>query len=494
MTDVDFSVYQPPGVYVEETDTATVPVVGVPPTVIALVGVAVGYQQNTEQITLDDSVPVVFSQLGVIGASVVVVRADTGATVVSGDYTLANPTGSPETNQNYTTSIVLSEGSTTSEGTVVFVSYNYQTPSYFTPQAFTSFEDVKAFYGEPVNLTPQTPGDTSYQAILSPLSLAAQIAFLQNAGSLVTVAVPAPTGGSAGSRSTALRNNIAAGYALIASNYDVNVVIPVTYTILDADAEGAALDLKNHVETCSADGFYRIGFIGFDPPPTGDVNTASNVIATAIADQRVILVAGSGQGVSYYNGQANQYLTLGDGYLAVACGGELATQQVQMPLTMKYIDGFKQLVGQPLSTAAKNVLSNAGVCVIQPDRYGNLQVRHGTTTLRTNVNTREISLIRAKDAMLEVVQSGVEQSGLIGSPVTATTLTSIQATVTSMLELCVTTGVILGYQNVTVTQTSVDPSVVTVTFAYQPAYPLNYIVISFTINVATGATALATAA
>ncbi len=57
-----------------------------------------------------------------------------------------------------------------------------------------------------------------------------------------------------------------------------------------------------------------------------------------------------------------------------------------------------------------------------------------------------------------------------------------------MLEHAVLTGTIVAYTGLAVRQRSLDPTVIEVKFSYLPAYPLNYIVISFSVNVATGAT------
>lgn len=481
---MDFSQFQPPGVYISEIETATVPVVAIPPTVVALVGVPQGYQTNTEQVTMSTTVPQVLEQLGITVASIVVTRVDTGATVPTNNYTVSHPTGNPSTDQNYTTALEIS--ATLPNGTVCFVSYQYVTPSYFLPQAFTNFDDVKAAYGEPLNNTAQVLGQTGYQPVVSPLSLAAQIFFLQGAANLVLVPCAVPTGGSPSALSASLRANLAAAYANILTDPDINIVVPVTYTILDADAEGVLLDLKTHVEGATTQGYNRMGFAGFDPAPSGSTNTPPNTQAAAVHDKRVVLTFGTGLGVQFYNGGANQYLTLGDGFLAVAGAGEMATQSVQQPLTSKYISGFASLIGQPVANSLKNTYSSAGVCVFQTDRYGRIQCRYGTTTDNTSVNTREISVIRAKDAMIDVVQQGLVDSGMIGSPTTADSTTDVASEVTSMLELCVSQGAILGYTGVTATQTGVDPSVITVTFSYQPAYPLNYIVVSFSIDTTTG--------
>jgi len=50
----------------------------------------------------------------------------------------------------------------------------------------------------------------------------------------------------------------------------------------------------------------------------------------------------------------------------------------------------------------------------------------------------------------------------------------------------VQSGVIMAYRGLTAAETAINPTIVTVTFGYQPAYPLNYIVAIYTVNTSTG--------
>jgi hypothetical protein len=55
-----------------------------------------------------------------------------------------------------------------------------------------------------------------------------------------------------------------------------------------------------------------------------------------------------------------------------------------------------------------------------------------------------------------------------------------------VLETYKSSDVIVDYSGLTVTQQSTDPSVMEVKFRYRPAYPLNYVLISFGIDQTTG--------
>ena len=172
---IDFSRnYQPPGVYVEETPSTVVATTGVPLTVVAIVGPARGHQTNVEQVPLSDD-GVTLSKKGIDQTTVVVTVVSDRSAVDSGDYSLAKV--SDNSGQDYQTSLTRANDATPVDGTSVFVSYDYVDPEYFNPKFVEGFEDVKDFYGEPLNLNPQVLGDATYKFIESPLSLAAKIAF-----------------------------------------------------------------------------------------------------------------------------------------------------------------------------------------------------------------------------------------------------------------------------------------------------------------------------
>jgi hypothetical protein len=130
--------------------------------------------------------------------------------------------------------------------------------------------------------------------------------------------------------------------------------------------------------------------------------------------------------------------------------------------------------------------------VAEIDRANRLIVRHGTSSDPTSVLTREMSLVRAKDSMVTLIHDTMDSSGIIGTPINDETPIRIKGVMAGCLETLVGAGVIVAYNDLKVRQQSIDPTVVEVKFQYQPAYPLNYIVISFSINTLTGQTDLAT--
>lgn len=479
--------YSPPGVYVQETPTTQVTSTGIPPADVAIVGPGIGYQTYTEQVTLTED-GVVLAQQGIDTDSILVVRTDTSATLaVSQDYTATRGSG---TGQAYSVTLARVQGGALTDDTLVTVTYNYTNPDYYTPRVLDNFGDVKAIFGEPLALSGPSAGDSNYVAVTSPISLAAKIAFENGAGELILAAAqpPDPSLSDPAQISAAKRQALAAAYELISTNYSAAIIVPVTDGLQDSDTSSAGNDLRAHVANASLAGYYRIGILGFDPA----VDTAPDqIISTgSFADARMVLAYASPQGMSYYNGAANQTLTLGHQYLAAAYAGLLSALPVQQGLTKQQIRSFNGIAGQAVSTSLKNRYASGGVAVTETDRLGATVCRHGLTTLGpSNLTQGEISLIRTGDYLLQLVQIGTEQAGLIGTPISVDTPDSIKSVVAGLLEHATTIGAILGYTGLAVRQQSVNPSVMEVEFAYQPAYPINYISIVFSIDTTTGLTA-----
>jgi hypothetical protein len=147
-----------------------------------------------------------------------------------------------------------------------------------------------------------------------------------------------------------------------------------------------------------------------------------------------------------------------------------------------------------MTVPSKNQLSAAGVAVIEPaPNTGALWCRHGTTTNPANPVTREFSLVRCSDAIMDEFQVTYNQAKIIGTPITSNLLTVISSLATSALEYLTEQGVIAGYTSPSVTQNTANPDEVNVTFGYSPMYPLNIINVTYSISQTTGTVSPATA-
>lgn len=472
----DFSTYQPPGVYFEDEPTTLTSVVGIAPTVVALVGPAVGYREATQAVTLESTDPVQLRDLGIDPSNGFEVEDANGVLIDPAQYALAvggGEDGSATTTEDNTLTIARTATSTIPDGALVYVNYRYTDANYFAPQRYTDFDDVKDAFGQPF--------DPVTGAILSPLSLAAKVAFDNRARQIVLVA-------TAGSSTATTPAELSAAYSKLLAVQDVNIVVPlpvgVTGTVAaPGDTTTIGNDLRVHVENASADRLFRIGILGFDRSVT--VEPISS--AATIASKRVALAWPNS--LDYFNGFTNQVIQVSGYYLAAAYAGLIASQAVQEPITKKNIRGFNGITSSLFATMTQNLKNNyssKGVAVTEVGPDSALMVRHGVTTDPTNVHTREISLVRSRDALVSLIDLTLTRSGLIGSAIDAETLLRVKGVMQGVLEQAVGAGVIVSYIDLKVRQRSTDPTVIEVKFQFIPAYPLNYIVVAFDVNVQTG--------
>jgi hypothetical protein len=482
----DFTQYQPPGVYFTEEETPLVAALGPLPTAVVLVGPSVGYRTFTELVTLSGTTDVRLTKLGIDQGSIVVMSLDGLTTYVDTvDYNLTEGAGEDAsllTTQDNTTDIARDGGGAIADPETVRVSYQYTDAAYFQPLTVSDFDRVKEAYGQPF--------DTQTGEILSPLSMAAKFAFDNGAARLVLVA-------SEGTPSAVTRTQLTDAYEQIESLYDVAIVVPLPVGITGTDmAPGDVInvgtDLKTHVEGLSGDGYFRVGIVGYEKTVTVDPEDISG----GINSSRVMFAYPNK--MNYYNGFSNTVIEVSGYYLAAAYAGRFASLPSQQALTKKDIRGFSGIPADVFATmtqANKNLWSSSGVSVVEINRQNRLVNRHGVATDPSNVLTREFSLTRAKDEMVRLLTDMLDNSGLIGSPITANTPVQVRSVVQGGLESLVKAGTINGYREIKVRQQlgeeGGDPTVMEVKFLYSPAYPLNYVLVTFAIDTTTGATTFA---
>jgi hypothetical protein len=476
----DFTTYQPPGVYIEEDLSSLVNVIGVRPTVVALVGPAVGYRTQTEALILTGTELSALSHLGANPVSVQV-KAPDGTSYTTGiDFTVTAAAGTDgdiaKTADNSASVARVADGAIP-DGGIVYVTYQYTDADYHAPLRTRDFDDVQDAYGPPIDL------ETG--RVISPLSFAAKIAFENGANQVVLVS-------TTGTVDATSRVELTNAYAQLATLYDVNVVVPlpvgISGNIVDSgDTTNVAADLKLHLDTMAAEGLLRVGVLGYET--AAEIDPAA--LANSVKSGRVVLAWPNR--LNYYNGYRNQTVEVAGYYLAAAYAGRMASLPVQMPLTKKQINGFSGFpssVAKTMTVSQKNTWSEAGVAVTELTRDGRLTVRHGTTTNRTNVQTRELSLVRAKDALVNLIQETLDASELVGTYIDDDTALRVKSVIEGVLESAKGSEVIIDYTNLKIRQLAGDPSVMEVKFQYKPAYPLNYIVVSFSIDTSTGETSI----
>ena len=496
MTIPSFTTYQPPGVYVQDVTGPIVVPTLVPSQVLTLVGPALGYRTATQSLLISAATPVALTYDGVYTTAVTgppavgapVVTTLSGITLTVGvDYQLAtvtDPSGNP--GLAVTSISRVSNSSNVADGQQVAITYNYADASYFQPQVFTDFQSVINAYGQPLLATAPTTPNASQVA--NPLAAAAMVAFSNGATTLICLALN-PADGS-------LVNQFVSAYTKIATTSAASIVVPVFTDDLTvnsgtvaAECLVLAADLNAAMWSAYNDGFPRIGFFGL-PRNYSETNEPITSFAANLNSRRTVLAYP--EQVLFFNGSTGQTFQASGCYLAVALAAILSSLPIDTGLTNQVISGLGGLTQAEIAgmtNSFMNSLAASGVSVCYINYAGALVCRQGLTTDPAALNYAEISLVRQSDALLVAMQQGLQGSGLIGSPITANTVTTVQEVALGILEAAITNDVIVSYTNLSVTQQvypSGNPTVITITYDYLPAEPLNYITVTQAVDLSTG--------
>lgn len=492
----DFSRYVPPGVYVEDNSDPIVTSSGLPASVVAVIGPALGYQTQSETLQIYATTGVVLANRGIFTTAVtgppaiaapVVKKLDGTLLALNTDYSFTVDASGPGGAADSVTTIQrISNSPNIADGDTVTIAYAYADTTYYQPQMHTDFDTILSVYGLPMVTVAPTNPNTSQVA--SPLSLGAKVAIENGANPVLTVACN-PNDGD-------LRAQFQAAYAKIATNYSTTLVVPIlpddltvsTGTVA-AFVQQLAQDLKSHCQNASAGGYARIGFFG-PPRNFSETDLSQEALAGSLDSKRLVLTYP--HNLSMFNASTNQVTEVCGSYLAAASVGKLSSLPIAQGLTKQALSSFQGLptaIIQKMTKAYKDLLSGSGVLVAEIDRLNRLSIRHGVSTDMSALNTREVSMTRIADTLYAMVQLGMEAADLIGAPIDAEMTTRVKAALTSILEQAKLSEVIVDYLDLKVRQQtppSGDPSIIECKFAYQPAVPLNYIVVQFQLNLTTG--------
>ena len=556
---IDFTRYQPPGVYTESVGGPQLAVRSTVPTAVAIYGQGVGYRTYRESVTIPSDVSsggslvagstkqlakkgikIVEYSIDAYGTTNINIAAPTnsigGVTLTSGkyvqlygqtnpaqnglyrwnaatsttnqaamtyipdtfkvvnpttgdvyvrgkDYTIVRVTVGDNTTTTavgqrddvYVLKRVRATGTTLDEGDVVQVSYRYTDPQYYQVWSLYDYDDVRDIYGEPFDASGN---------IQSEITLAAKFAFLNGASTVLTCAVDResvyPVGSSNAGNAKTIADQYQDALDKLSDEDQIAVVVPAT-----GNADLCHDQVKVHVNLQSANRYERRAVIGIDGSSTRVPSSTRVDLAQTLSDRRVALVSPSQ--FLYYAPELSKQITLGGQFVAAAVAGRSVSQIAAMPLTRKTITGFIGPATEDNSREGeKNYETQNGLMVVERTRRNQVQVRHGVTTDPTDMLTREWSIIGQQDVMVYRVRDYLDADGLIGMPIYDTTLIQVKASAESALVSLVRDQIIVGYQNLKVRQISTLPDVIEVRYEWKPAYPLNYIVVRYSVAVMTG--------
>ena len=357
------------------------------------------------------------------------------------------------------------DGGNIDPGDVVQITYQYTDPDYFEVYSLYDYDDVREFYGEPFDAAGN---------IQSELTLAAKFAFINGASTVLTCAVDPAN----------INNVTMADYADALDKFrdeeQIAIIAPCT------GAQAIQQLVLQHVTAQSNNRYERRAIIGMDGSITPVLSAQRIANAQALGTnggERIALISPSS--FYYYAPELNQQIVVGGQFVAAAVAGKSTSMNAAMPLTRKSISGF---VGpaENQREGEKNRESSEGLMVVEKTRRNQVQIRHGVTTNPTDLHTREWSIIGQADVMVYRIRDYLDADGLIGMPIYDSTIVQVKASAEAALVSLVNDEVIRGYRNLKARQIDTMPDVIEVRYEWRPAYPLNYIVVRYSIAVESG--------
>lgn len=468
---VDFSHYNPPGVYTYAFPGPQLAVNSTQPTAVGIIGQAIGYMNFTQTVQINpdtnDTTPSptqTLAHAGINTSTLTVVNPNSLAPyALNTDYILELVGGQAgQSTALYAIERVISGHIDT--GDFIQVSYQYTDASYYTPYTFYQYQDMVTAYGEPFN--------TATGTIQSGITLMGQFAFLNGAYQVVACAVESTNG---------VGNATVGDYTNTLAQLADNDLIAVV--VADSGAQPLHQFIQEHVDQQSASRYERRGIVALDGSVTAVPSSQRIIDAQTIADSRIMMVCPAT--FVHYSPELSTSVTLGGQYMAACLAGITCANIFAMPLTRKTVAGWTA-IGEQEQDGQKNLESSSGLCVIEKTRTQRIQVRHGLSTDPTSLLTREWSITGAQDAMVYRLRDYLESDNLIGQPIYPYTLINVKGSAEAALQTLVVEGIIVDYTGLTCRQLLTNPDVLEVSFQWLPPFPLNYIVVTFSVTLSTG--------
>ena len=480
---VDFSSYLPPGIYSNPLQGPQLSVNSSLPRGIGLFGTALGYKTFVQSVLINpdtnSTTPSASRTLEQKGIDVTTLRAvdpNSGiAYVLNADYTVVPVSGvAGSSTTTYTFKRVITGAIL--PGDTVQISYQYSDADYYNAYTFYDYQDVVAAYGAPFRVN-----EDGTEEIQSELTLAAKFAFLNGAYQIVCSAVK-PTGTIVNNRRTATLGDYEVALQKLENEELISVIVPCT-----GNSQPLFSAVRLHVENQSEDRHERRAILGVDGTKTAVSTTQRIANAQEITSRRIMLVSPSS--FVYESPELNRPINLGGQFMAASLAGMTTRLSFAQPLTHKKISGWAKISeSETMNNGQMTEESKNGLSVVEYNRQRQLRVRHGVTTDVSDLLAREWSIVGQEDAMVYRLRDYLDDASLIGQPIYNYTLVNVKASAEAALQSLVRDGLLVDYVGLSVRQLLTNPDVIEISFGWKPAFPLNYIVLTFSVSLTTGST------
>lgn len=394
---------------------------------------------------------------------------------------------------------------------VFYINYTFNKPaSAYSPKSYTTFTDVVSSYGQIASWNLITSGASAgtYQLTgINPLVLGASVAF-QNNASLVMLVQNSGIGTTGGDYLNTLAElqtktvdlivplTIGSGLSTIING--VNYITNNTGTNGNMSTVDIALALyytKLHCDTMSnsINKMERVSLGSLGAAEIGDINTPNTYIyeaSVSLDDKRISLVAPGTTTIQLQDpAGVFQNINVDGSFLAVAVAALSASplNDVATPLTNQQLTGFTNIsastpghVASDYQNVEMNNLAAAG-CMVVAQQGPKIYVRQQLTTDQSNVVNGEFSVVTLIDYVSQAVRSSCNQ--FIGKKlVPQITIPSVKGTILATLQSLSQADIISSIGAITCQINPLNPTQLLVTAVYVPIFPLNQIIVTFTIN------------
>ena len=350
-------------------------------------------------------------------------------------------------------------------GDVYYVSYAYRKQD-FSPAIFTRLSTIVQAYG---------PNGTD-----NPVVLAAYLAILNSA---VLVAIKQvendlDTDGDGVPDTTS-------DQAWINAIDDVEGTLPGgaypdTLTLLKGDSLPLFQYLAQHCDVQSSIR-YRAERTAIVGPSAGTQPRDAGDIAQAVGRTRLRLCYPDIYTLSLDQADGSSDTFLVDGsYMAAAIAGNRSapTIDVATPWTRARIFGFDE-VARTLDAVEQNQTAVRGVTIVDQQAQ-TVRIRQGFSTDMTNILTKLPTVITISDEVQKQARLALDR--FIGTKFLPGVTGQIETQMSNMLKGLKAAQIIAGYTGVEANVSEDDPTGAEVQAAYQPIFPLLYIVVSFNLR------------
>lgn len=332
------------------------------------------------------------------------------------------------------------------------VTYNYVQEDRFEVQLWTDVEDIENFYGDAVD---------SNGVISCKLSFGCKKAAYNGCHYLQTIGVP--VGSALSTWINALE--------LLRGEENVGVIVPLYYNTTFFNY------CANFISSMQASGKFPFFVLG---GTTSENMEDMRLSIPGDGNEDIVIVAYPS--VEHFNDVTNTTYDINGYYAAAAIAGKMLSQQVYVPMTRKTIAGVYTV--PKISPQQMDYYTTEGLFMLF-NRQGQVTVRHGVTTDTTNSATKEISVVRAKHYMLTLLMNDLNNV-IVGTALDEFTIVSAKSVTTSRLESLISARVINAYSELKARLNTEEPTRIDIKFKYRPSWPINWVVIQFSIDMTTG--------